>query len=73
MEKRFHLANETPEEHLNVGLQRLSRVFTNHFNRLLNEQGYYFQGRFKPLPVEDIDQMSKLYHFFLNSIPSNLE
>jgi putative transposase len=53
MSNHYHLALETPEPNLAVGMQWLQSTFANRFNRLVRERGHVFQGRFKSLVVQD--------------------
>lgn len=52
MRNHYHLAVETPEENLSLGMQWLQATFANRFNRLRGERGHLFQGRYKSLIVE---------------------
>jgi len=53
MRNHYHLALETPEGNLVAGMQWLQATFANRFNRLRDERGHVFQGRYKALLVED--------------------
>lgn len=73
MGNHFHLAIETPEANLSLGMQRLSSVFANRYNRFRKERGHLFQGRFKSLLVEDLEQIGKLCHYIhLNPIRAGM-
>ncbi len=52
MRNHFHLAVETPEGNLVTGMQWLQATFANRFNRLRDERGHLFQGRYKALVIE---------------------
>ena len=45
MSNHYHLALETPEPNLAVGMQWLQSTFANRFNRIVRERGHVFQGR----------------------------
>jgi REP element-mobilizing transposase RayT len=53
MRNHFHLAMETPEANLVLGMQWLQGTFANRFNRLRKEQGHLFQGRYRGLVIGD--------------------
>ena len=52
MRNHYHLAVETPEANLSVGMQWLQSVFGNRFNRYVKTPGHVFQGRYKSPVVE---------------------
>ncbi len=58
MRNHYHLALETPEGNLVAGMQWLQSTFANRFNRLRNERGHLFQGRYKALLVEEGDPLA---------------
>ncbi len=47
MGNHFHLAVETPEGNLSRGMQWLQATFANRFNRMRQQCGHLFQGRFR--------------------------
>lgn len=53
MRNHFHLAVETPEPNLSLGMQWLQGTWARRFNRFRGVEGHPFQGRFKSLVVED--------------------
>lgn len=53
MRNHFHLAVRTPQPNLSAGMQWLQVTFATRFNRMRNEQGHLFQGRFKALNLQD--------------------
>lgn len=53
MRNHFHLALETPEPNLSVGMKWLQGTWARRFNRYRGEIGRPFQGRFKSLVIED--------------------
>jgi len=52
MSNHFHLAIETPEGNLVAGMQWLQATFACRFNRLRDERGHLFQGRYKGWVVD---------------------
>lgn len=52
MGNHYHLALETPRGNLVSGMQWLQATFATRFNRLRDERGHLFQGRYKALLVE---------------------
>ena len=52
MRTHFHLALETPEPNLSLGMKWLQSTWVSRFNRLRRITGRPFQGRFKALHVE---------------------
>jgi putative transposase len=52
MGNHYHLAVETPLANLSAGMQYLQSVFSNRFNRFVEERGHVFQGRYKALVLE---------------------
>ncbi|HWA25852.1 MAG TPA: transposase [Lacunisphaera sp.] len=53
MRNHFHLAVETPDGNLVSGMHWLQCTFATRFNRLRNERGHLFQGRYKAILVEE--------------------
>jgi len=53
MSNHYHLAIETPEPNLVVGMKWLQGTFATRFNRFKRETGHVFQGRYKALVVEE--------------------
>lgn len=52
MSNHYHLCVETPSANLVAGMKWLQATFSLRFNRLRNERGHVFQGRYKALPVD---------------------
>jgi REP element-mobilizing transposase RayT len=52
MRNHFHLAVETPEPNLSLGMKWLQGTWVARFNRLRGEKGRPFQGRFSAQHVE---------------------
>ncbi len=53
MRNHYHLAIETPQGNLSVGMHWLQSTFSTRFNRFRGEQGHLFQGRFTSALLED--------------------
>ena len=51
MSNHYHLAVETPEPNLVDGMKWLQSTFATRFNRLHNERGHVFQGRYKSIII----------------------
>jgi len=63
MGNHYHLAVETPLGNLASGMQWLQSTFANRFNKLRNERGHLFQGRYKALLVEAGDAFGQVCHY----------
>ena len=63
MRNHYHLALETPEGNLGVGMQWLQGTFANRFNKLRGERGHLFQGRYKSLLVERGEALGQVCHY----------
>lgn len=55
MRNHFHLALETPEPNLSLGMKWLQGTWARRFNRFRRLEGRPFQGRFKSLVVEEAE------------------
>ncbi len=53
MRNHYHLAVQTPEPNLSIGMQWLQVTFATRFNRLRDERGHLFQGRYQAICLED--------------------
>jgi putative transposase len=62
MSNHYHLCVETPSPNLVAGMKWLQATFSLRFNRLRNERGHVFQGRYKALPV-DPDAVGAVCHY----------
>ena len=51
MSNHYHLCFTTPQPNLVEGMRWLQATFSIRFNRLRNERGHVFQGRYKALVV----------------------
>jgi len=63
MGNHYHLAMETPLGNLVAGMQWLQATFANRFDRLREEHGHLFQGRFKALLVEPGGALGQVCHY----------
>jgi putative transposase len=73
MSNHYHLALETPESNLAVGMQWLQSTFANRFNRMVHERGHVFQGRFKSLVIEDGSSLLAVVNYIhLNPVRARL-
>ena len=50
-EQPLHMAVETPDANLVEGMKWLQATFATRFNRLRNERGHVFQGRYKSILI----------------------
>jgi len=53
MSNHYHLAVETPDPNLVVGMKWLQSTFAARFNRFRGERGHVFQGRYKAILIGD--------------------
>lgn len=73
MRNHYHLALETPEPNLSVGMHWLQSTFGTRFNRFRQERGHLFQGRFQGLVVEDKTHLKRLVdHIHLNPLRAGI-
>ena len=73
MGNHYHLALETPEGNLARGMQWLQSTFANRFNKLRDERGHLFQGRFKALLVEEGEALGQVCHYIhLNPVRAKI-
>ncbi|HEX7631316.1 MAG TPA: transposase [Lacunisphaera sp.] len=73
MRNHFHLAVETPAGNLVSGMHWLQCTFATRFNRLRDERGHLFQGRYKALLVEDGGHFSLVCDYIhLNPVRAHL-
>jgi len=63
MRNHYHLALESPQGNLGVGMQWLQSTFANRFNKLRGERGHLFQGRYKSLIVERGEALGQVCHY----------
>ena len=73
LSNHYHIAIETPEGNLSMGMQWLQSTFANRFNRAHLSHGHLFQGRFKSLVVERDEYLGPLIHYIhLNPLRARL-
>jgi REP element-mobilizing transposase RayT len=73
MRNHFHLAIETPQGNLVTGMQWLQATFAVRFNRLRDERGHLFQGRYKALLVEEGEPLAMVCHYIhLNPVRAGI-
>src|ERR1035437_3443927 len=73
MSNHYHLALETPDGNLVVGMQWLQATFANRFNKLRGERGHLFQGRYKALLVEAGGPLGQVCHYLhLNPVRAGI-
>jgi REP element-mobilizing transposase RayT len=63
MRNHYHLAVETPRANLVEGMHWLQSTFSTRFNRLRQERGHLFQGRYQALLVEDGAALAKVVDY----------
>lgn len=63
MSNHYHLAIATPNANLVEGMRWLQGTFSVRFNRLRNERGHLFQGRYKSLLVDPDGGLGPLCHY----------
>ena len=73
MSNHYHLVVETPEPNLVDGMQWLQSTFATRFNRLRQERGHVFQGRYKAiLIVEDRPLLGLVDYVHLNPVRAKI-
>lgn len=73
MSTHFHLALETTEPNLSVGMKWLQGTWVSRFNRLRRITGRPFQGRFKALHVERGHALAQVAHYIhLNPVRARI-
>ena len=73
MSNHYHLAVSTPQANLVEGMRWLQGTFATRFNRLRQERGHLFQGRYKSLVVDPDDGLGPLCHYIhLNPVRARL-
>lgn len=63
MRNHFHLALETPQPNLSLGMKWLQGTWATRFNRHRGEVGRPFQGRYKALHVESGEALAQVAHY----------
>ena len=73
MSNHYHLAVETPEPNLVDGMKWLQSTFATRFNRLRNERGHVFQGRYKSILIGEGRSLLGLVNYIhLNPVRAGL-
>jgi REP element-mobilizing transposase RayT len=73
MRNHYHLALETPEPNLALGMQWLQATFAARFNRFRSKHGHLFQGRYKALLIEDSVWLSRVVNYIhLNPVRAHI-
>jgi len=73
MSNHYHLAVSTPQANLVEGMRWLQGTFSVRFNRLRDERGHLFQGRYKSLIVDPEGGLGPLCHYIhLNPVRARL-
>ena len=73
MSNHYHLAISTPNANLVDGMRWLQGTFATRFNRMRDERGHLFQGRYKSLVVDPDGGLGPLCHYIhLNPVRSRL-
>ena len=73
MSNHYHLAISTPRANLVEGMRWLQGTFATRFNRLRQERGHLFQGRYKSLVVDPDGGLGPLCHYIhLNPVRARL-
>ena len=73
MSNHYHLALTTPQANLADGMRWFQGTFANRFNRLRQERGHLFQGRYKSLVVDPAEGLGPVCHYIhLNPVRAHL-
>jgi putative transposase len=72
MGNHYHLALETPEPNLSLGMKWLQGVFATRFNRFRTERGALFQGRFKSILLEGNHLSALCSYIHLNPVRAGM-
>ena len=72
MSNHFHLCLETPLANLVEGMRWLQSTFAIRFNRLRDERGHLFQGRYKGLVVAPEKVGTVCHYIHLNPVRARL-
>jgi REP element-mobilizing transposase RayT len=73
MSNHYHLAIETPDPNLVDGMRCLQSIFATRFNRLRNERGHVFQGRYKSILIgEDRSLLGLVDYIHLNPVRAGI-
>jgi putative transposase len=73
MSNHYHMAVSTPRANLVEGMRWLQGTFSTRFNRMRDECGHLFQGRYKSLIVDPDGGLGPLCHYIhLNPVRAKL-
>lgn len=72
MSNHYHLCFTTPQPNLVEGMRWLQATFSLRFNRLRNERGHVFQGRYKALLVDPDAAGAVCHYIHLNPVRAGL-
>ncbi len=73
MRNHFHLAVQTPEPNLTLGMHWLQCTFATRFNRLRKENGHLFQGRYRAILLESNHDLARVVDYIhLNPVRAGL-
>ncbi|MEO0795942.1 MAG: transposase [Verrucomicrobiota bacterium] len=73
MANHYHLALETPEPNLSLGMQWLQGTFANRFNHFVKTPGHVFQGRYKALLIEPGPSLLRVVNYIhLNPVRASV-
>ena len=72
MSNHYHLCFMTPKPNLVEGMRWLQVTFSVRFNRLRNERGHVFQGRYKALLVEPDSAGAVCHYIHLNPVRARI-
>lgn len=72
MSNHYHLCFTTPQPNLVEGMRWLQATFAIRFNRLRNERGHLFQGRYKALMVEPDSAGAVCHYIHLNPVRAGI-
>ena len=63
MSNHYHFVFKTPEANLVDGMSWFQSTWTKQFNARHKLWGHLFGGRYKAIPVEDGDYLTRLIHY----------
>lgn len=73
MRNHYHLAVETPRANLVEGMHWLQSTFATRFNRLREERGHLFQGRYQALLIENAAALANVVDYIhLNPVRAGI-
>jgi len=73
MRNHFHLAVQTPEPNLSLGMKWLQGTWAVRFNRFRGEAGQPFQGRYKAIHVEPGEPLARVADYIhLNPVRAGI-